>query len=253
MIRLSLYLIKTFIFSWLTVTFGFLVLVGLLDSLANGGEIIAEGRGFTATFEYMLYRAPVIFDRVLLFTIVVAMLLTYVKLIRAHELVSLLSFGLSVPKQIAMLAPAVIAVTTLSVILINTAMPPAVRALQAWGIGEYKATSVSAEKPLWLQDGNRIVKAAGRPNMLTLTNLQFFDQEENGEISIISWIDSARYNGETWDLSGVSRLSSVERFTPAPISNWVTEQNPQSIAKLAADPRDLSLKDMRIFVNPASV
>jgi len=247
MIRLALYLIKTFLFSWLTVTFGFLVLVGLLDSLANGGEIIADGRGFLATFEYMFYRAPVIFDRVLLFTIVVAMLLTYVKLIRQHELVSILSFGLSVPRQIAMLAPAVIGVTLISVTIINITMPPAVRSLQAWGIGEYKSSSISEEKPLWLQDGKRLVRAAGRPNMRTLTNLHFFDQEENGEISIVSWVNSARYNGESWDLSDVSRLATQDRLTPAPLTNWDTEHHPESIAKLAADPRDLSLKDMRIF------
>lgn len=247
MIRLSLYLIRTFLFSWITVTFGFLVLVGLLDSLANGGEILSDGRGFMATFEYMAYRAPVIFDRVLLFTLTVAMLLTYVKLIRQHELVSLLSFGLSVPKQVAMLTPAVVGVTMLSVLFINIAMPPAVRALQAWGIGEYKRTSISEENPLWLQDNNRIVRAAGRPNMRMLTDLQFFEREENGEVSIISWIGSARFNGENWDLSEVSRLASGDRFTPAPLTLWETEQNPESIAKLAADPRDLSLQDMRVF------
>jgi lipopolysaccharide export system permease protein len=232
MIRLAIYLIKTFLFSWITVTFGFLVLVGLLDSLANGGEILSDGRGFMATFEYMLYRASVIFDRVLLFTLVVAMLLTYVKLIRQHELVSLLSFGLSVPRQIAMLAPAVIGVTVLSVLFINTAMPPAVRALQAWGIGEYKRTSISQEKPLWLQDGGRIVRAAGRPDMETLTDLQFFDQEKNGDISVISWVERAEFSSEGWVLSGVSRLATGERFTPAPLPLWATEQNPESIAKL---------------------
>ncbi|NNC37192.1 MAG: YjgP/YjgQ family permease [Acidimicrobiales bacterium] len=247
MIRLSIYMIKTFVLSWLTVTFGFLVLVGLFDALANGGEIISGDRGFIATFEYMIYRAPVIFDRVLLFTVMVAMLLTYVKLIRQHELVSLLGFGLSVPRQIAMLTPAVVGVTMLSITFINTAMPPAVRSLQAWGIGEYKRTSISEEKPLWLQDGNRIIKAAGRPNMRTLTNLQFFDQEENGDISIISWIDRADYSPDGWVLKGVSRLATGDRFTPAPLSVWSTEQNPESIAKLAADPRDLSLKDMRLF------
>lgn len=247
MIRIALYLIKTFLFSWLTVTFGFLILVGLLDSLANGGEILSGGRGFVATFEYMLYRAPVIFDRVLLFTIMVAILLTYVKLIRQHELVSLLSFGLSVPKQVAMLTPAVVGVTMLSILFINTAMPPAVRSLQAWGIGEYKRTSISTEKPLWLQDGQRLIRAAGRPNMKTLTDLQFFDQEANGDISVISWIEKAEFSSTGWVLSGVSRLATGDMFTPAPLTLWTTEQNPESIAKLAADPRDLSLKDMRTF------
>ncbi|PHR60380.1 MAG: hypothetical protein COA43_06600 [Robiginitomaculum sp.] len=247
MIRLALYLSKTFVLSWLTVTFGFLMLIGLLDSLANGGEILSDGRGFTATFEYMAYRAPVIFDRVLLFTVMVAMLLTYVKLIRQHELVALLGFGLSVPRQIAMLTPAVVGVTALAVLFINTAMPPSVRALQAWGIGEYKRTSITESKPLWLQDGNRFIRAAGRPDMNTLTNIQFFDHTQTGEISIVSWVEQAKFNGENWDLSGVERLSTQDRFTPAPLIVWVTEQTPTSIAKLAADPRDLALKDMRHF------
>ncbi len=249
MIRLALYISKTFVFSWLIVTFGFLILIGLLDSLANSNEIAASGRGGMATFEYMLYRAPVIFDRVLLFTVVVAMLLTYVKLIRQHELVALIGFGFSVPKQVAMLAPAVVGVTALAVFFINTAMPPSVRALQAWGVGEYKRTSISQEKPLWLQDGNRIVRAAGRPDMETLTDLQFFDQEENGQISIITWVKQARYDfqDKVWVLDGVERLSTRDRFTPAPFTKWMSEQTPNSIARLAADPRDLSLRDMRKF------
>lgn len=247
MIRLAIYISKTFIFSWLTVTFGFLMLIGLLDSLANGGEIMSDGRGFTATFEYMAYRAPVIFDRVLLFTIMVAMLLTYVKLIRQHELVALLGFGLSVPTQIAMLTPAVVGVSCIAILFINTAMPPSVRALQAWGIGEYKRTSISEEKPLWLQDGERIIRAAGRPDMETLTDLQFFDQVENGAVSIVSWAKQAKYNGESWDLTGVERLSTEYHFTPASLTVWSSEQTPTTIAKLAADPRDLALKDMRTF------
>lgn len=247
MVRLAIYLSKTFLFSWLMVTFGFLILIGLLDSLANGGEIVDSGRGFTGTFEYMAYRAPVIFDRVLLFTIMVAMLLTYVKLIRQHELVALLGFGLSVPRQVAMLAPAVVGATIFAIFVINTAMPPAVRALQAWGIGEYKRTSVSDDKPLWLQDGERIIRAAGRPDMDTLTDVQFFDQVENGEIAIISWAKQAKYNGKNWDLTGVNRLTTQDRFTPAPLRIWASEQTPTSIAKLAADPRDLSLNDMIKF------
>ena len=74
MIKLALYISKTFILSWIMVTFGFLILIALLDSMANGAEILSDGRGFMATFQYMAYRAPVIFDRVLLFTIMVAML-----------------------------------------------------------------------------------------------------------------------------------------------------------------------------------
>ncbi len=249
MIRIAVYISKTFVFSWLVVTFGFLILIGLLDSLANSNEIAESGRGGMATFEYMLYRAPVIFDRVLLFTVIVAMLLTYVKLIRQHELVALIGFGFSVPKQVALLAPVVMSATVLAILLINIAMPPSVRALQAWGVGEYKRTSINSENPLWLQDGTRIVRAAGRPNMETLTDLQFFDQEETGEISIASWVKKATYSFEqnAWILEGVERATARDRFTPGPFSLWLSEQTPTTIAKLAADPRDLSLEDMRKF------
>ena len=249
MIRIALYLSKSFITIWLIVTFGFLILIGLLDSLANGSEIMANGKGFKATFEYMTFRAPVIFDRVLLFTIMVAILLTYVKLIRQHELVALLGFGLSIPRQILMLAPAVLGVSILSVLFINTAMPPAVRALQSWGVGEYKRSQISEEKPLWLQDGKRIVRAAGRPSPDKLSNLQFFNQEKNGDISLISWAETATYDPKTkfWRLQNVKRISVEENMIPTPMGAWVSEQTPNSIARLAADPRDLGLKDMRKF------
>jgi len=248
MIRIAIYLSKTFIFSWLTVTFGFLILIGLLDSLANGGEIMSDGRGFAATFEYMAYRAPVIFDRVLLFTVMVAILLTFVKLIRQHELVAIIGFGISVPRQIAMLTPAVVGVTTMAILFINTMTPPAVQALQTWGVGEYKRSAITEDKPLWLQDRTRIVLATGRPAMDTLTNLQFFDQMENGEISVISWIGQAKYDGTTWQLSDVTRVPTQEKVTPTELTTWDSEHTPLSIAKLAADPRDLSFKDMRLFM-----
>ena len=162
MFKFAVYLSKIFIFTWLTVVFGFLVLIGLLDSLANGGDIVASGQGFKGTFIYMYLRAPVIFDRIFVFTLVVAILLTYVKLIRQHELVALLGFGISVPKQIMLLTPAVVGAALLSVTFIDFAMAPAVRTLQAWGIGEYKIKNITADNPLWLEDSGRIVKASTR-------------------------------------------------------------------------------------------
>ena len=138
MYKFFTYLSGSFIRIWLTTVFGFIILIGLLDSLANGADIVGGGGQFSDTFKYMAYRAPVIFDRVFIFTLVVAMLLLFVKLIRQHELVAFLSFGISTPKQITLLAPSVVGAALVSIMIINTAMPPSVRALQAWGIGEYK-------------------------------------------------------------------------------------------------------------------
>ena len=143
MIKLLSYLSKTFYTIWLTTVFGFLVLIGLLDSLANGSDILADGGGFIDTFKYMGLRAPVIFDRIFVFTIVVSVLLTYVKLIRQHELVALLGFGISVTRQLLLMTPIVLFTAFSSVAIIDISIAPAVRSLQAWGIGEYKIKNIT--------------------------------------------------------------------------------------------------------------
>ena len=253
--RLMRYVSKRFLLIWLGVTFGFLVLIGLLDSLANGGDIISGEGGFSETFRYMFYRAPVIFDRIYVFTFVVAILLVFVGLIRNHELVALLGFGISVPKQILMLVPIVLTCALGSVVIIDTALPPAVRALQAWGVAEYKQRNVTEDKPLWLEDDRRIVRAAARPGYSLLGNLEFYARTDTGQVKTITWAESARFLGDAgWELNGVRRLevagadgetrTAVEQQGP---SLWNSSQTPDSIARLAADPRDISLADMRGF------
>jgi len=180
MYKFFTYLSNSFIRIWLGTVFGFLVLIGLLDSLANGADIIGNGGQFTDTFKYMAYRAPVIFDRIFIFTLVVAMLLVFVKLIRQHELVALLGFGISVPKQIGLLTPAVVGASLLSIIIINITMPPSVRALQAWGIGEYKIKNISPDNPLWFEDNREIVRASLRFGMDRLGGLEIFSREIDG-------------------------------------------------------------------------
>ena len=253
MLKFAAYLSKSFFSVWIGCVFGFLILIGLLDSLANGGDILANGT-FADTFRYMFYRAPVIFDRIFVFTLVVAMLLVYVRLIRNHELVALLGFGISVPRQFGLLAPVVLAASILSIIVINFAMPPAVRALQAWGIGEYKIKNVTSSNPLWLEDGDRIVRAASRPGYNALGNLQIFTRNEQGSVVEAIWAERALFDGEEWSLYGIEVLpiagaeGEVRSAKPLPDEMaWDTKQSPNSIARLAAEPRDLALKDMRNF------
>lgn len=234
--------------------FGFLVLIGLLDSLANGADIMAGDGKFTDTFRYMAYRAPVIFDRIFVFTLVVSMLLVFVKLIRAHELVALLGFGISVPKQLLLMTPIVLAASLFSITFINYAMPPSVRALQAWGIGEYKLKSISETNPLWLEDSGKIVRVAARPGMNRLADMEIFSRNDRGIVTSALWADQARFEKEKWVLTGVQNLP-IEGSNGEPRMAlremqpriWETQQTPATIARLAAEPRDLSLRDMRNF------
>lgn len=255
MSRFHLYLSKSFLTIWLSVVFAFLVLIGLLDSLANGGDIVGEGGNFLDTFKYMFYRAPVIFDRIFVFTLMVATLLTYVRLIRNHELVALLGFGFSVPKQFMTLAPVMLFCSLVSITIINYAMPPAVRALQAWGIGEYKVKALSDKNPLWIQDGLDVVVVRGRPGMNELSKLEIWKRNEKGEVQEVIWSDWAVFDGNGgWVLKkDVKRLEiaglegDLRKAEPAQNLRWDTKQTPETIARLAAEPRDLGLSDLKNF------
>ena len=248
-----------FLTKWLMTVFGFLVLIGLLDSLANGGDIMSGDGGFSNTFRYMMLRAPVIFDRIFVFTIVVAILLTFVKLIRQHELVALLGFGISVPKQIMLLTPAVLAAGFTSITFIDYAIAPAVRSLQAWGIGEYKVKNITPNNPLWLEDNRRIVRAEKRINYEELGNLEIYQRSETGQVEDVLWAEKAVYKAPNWELVGVQSLpiKGAEGDPRMPLRSaapeiWETAQTPMTIARLAAEPRDLSLSEMRQFKKPGN-
>lgn len=254
MLKFFSYLSQMFLSTWLTTVFGFLVLIGLLDSLANAGDILADGGGFIDTFKYMGLRAPVIFDRIFIFTIVVAILLVFVKLIRQHELVALLGFGISVPKQLFLMTPVVLATAFGSITVIDYTIAPTVRALQAWGIGEYKVKNITRDNPLWLEDNGRIVKASGRIDYNTLANLEFYSRSKGGEVEEILWAERATYEDEIWTLEGLQILpikgsDGEPRIATKEINPrlWKTQQTPKTIARLAADPRDLSMSEMHNF------
>ncbi len=253
--RFFRYLSKSFLTIWLSTVFAFLILIGLLDSLANGGDILSGDGNFLDTFRYIFYRAPVIFDRIFVFTLMVASLLTYVRLIRNHELVALIGFGYSAPKQFMTLAPIMLFCSVASIIIINFAMPPAVRALQAWGVGEYKVKQLSDKNPLWIQDGLDVVVARGRPGMNELSNLQIWKRNNKGEVQNVIWADWAVYDGNGgWVLKKdvqslqVAGIEGTRRVAePVQGLRWDTKHTPDTIARMAAEPRDLGLSDLQNF------
>ncbi|MEO9971610.1 MAG: LptF/LptG family permease [Hyphomonadaceae bacterium] len=244
--RLIWYLSKLFVSIWLVVAFGLVVLAGLLDSLANAPEITASDEG--GALYYMWLRAPVIFDQVFPFTLMLSLLLCFVTLIRRNELVALQGVGLSVFAQVRALAPVVLAVSFLAMAITDARVPHSVQSLNDWGIGEYQGGNVSDEEPLWLNDKGTFVRMKGRDGLSTLTDLTFYQRNDAAQVTGVTWAARAEYTGNGWALQGLSSLA-VDGADPAPelLTFWDTDQTPLVIDKLAADPRNLSIKDLRAF------
>ena len=248
MLRLIIYISKIFLARWLVAVFGMVILVGLLDSLANASAIAASGDG--GALRYMMLRAPVIYDLVIVFSIMLALLLTFVSLIRRNELVAIQGIGLSIFAQVRALVPIVLVVSIGSLFLINHTLPPSVQALNAWGIGEYEEGTVTEDEPLWLNDNGLFVRMKGRTGLDILTDLTFFHRDRAGYVQRVSWAQRATYQEGSWALEGIETLivDSAEA-PPPPLTAWVTNQTPLLIDKLAAEPRDLSLRDLTAFAS----
>lgn len=248
MLRLILYISKIFLARWFVAIFGMVVLVGLLDSLANASAIAASGEDGGA-LRFMMLRGPVIYDLVFLFSLMLALLLTFVSLIRRNELVALQGIGLSVFAQVRALIPVVLLVSIGSMFLINYTLPASVQALNAWGIGEYEQGTVTEDEPLWVNDNGLFVRMKGRDGLNILEDLTFFHRDRGGYIERVTWAERAVFDNKgNWQLEGLDTLIVDNAEAPPPeITAWVTKQTPLLIDKLAAEPRDLALTDLAAF------
>ncbi|MBB4659288.1 LptF/LptG family permease [Parvularcula dongshanensis] len=245
--RFAVYLSGMLASRWAMAAIASVTLIGLLDSLANSSEIAerAEAMGAGGATTYLIQRMPVIFDRTLLVAILLAVVLTYVSLVRRREIVALTAAGLSAFRQVVLIAPMTLLIAGLSILIVDTAMPSAVRGLQSWGAPGYSGDLLSDEDPLWIADQGRIVRIASRRGPETFGDVQIYDIGEDGAPSAITFADTATWRGdEEWELGG-TRVVSLEPGAPKPSARWRSEQTPASLDRVIAEPRDLSLADMQ--------
>lgn len=246
MIRVSWYLSKMLLLRWVFSAVGMVILIGFVDTLSKTDEF-AETTGGTA-LDYTLLRAPIIFDQIFIFTLAIAILLTFVSLIRRNELVALQSFGLSPIAQLRIFAPVIILISVLAGVVIDTRLPSSVRALNVWGIADYKGGSISPDKPLQLNDQamNMTVSIEGREGADRLVGLSFLLRTDTGTLRGVEWADDAEYREGVWHLNGVTSTTTTSAaFTS--FDTWQTQQSPDLIDRLASEPRHLSISDLNRF------
>ena len=238
MSRLALYTSRIFLVRWFAISLGMIVLVGLVDSLANASAL-PDGDTIFGTFRYMALRAPDIFSKLFLMVVMLATLLTFSSLVRNRELVAILGLGYSVPAQWWMLAPAVFLATAFSAALVDQSVPPAIRALDAWRGAEVTPDA----NPLWLDDQGMFVEITSLGGN-QIVGLTFLERDENGAVRSIRWADRADYSDEGWKLTGVTEMRFDDENATTPLV-WETEQTPDALQTLGADPIDLSISDLQ--------
>lgn len=242
--RLTRYLSVLFLQRLVIAVLAMVTLLGVLDALGNADKL-PDGAGFAGQMRYMWLRLPILFDRTIVFALLLGVLLTYASLFRRHELVIISAAGVSIFGQIRMLIPAVLLAGIVSAVVIDRASPPASEALQAWLGSEAMQEDSQAPERLWLSDGPRLIELQGLQDD-TLSGITIFERDATGAVVSITTAESARPVQGGWEMSGARQ----QRFDGAIMeaeSFWPSPQTPESLRKLLTEPRDMSFADLLAF------
>ncbi len=217
-----------------------LVLVSLLDALGNA-DLLPEEADFADRLRFMVLRLPMIFDRIFLFALMLGVLLTYLQLIRRDELVAIVASGMSALGQVRTLAPAVILAAIFSAGLIDQTLPRTSRALEEW-LGPAVLETTGVPDHVWLNDSGTLVEI-GTVRGRRLADIVFYQRGSEGLVHSVIRAEAAVYEDGNWNLVGARSvdLGLSEAIVP---DIWETPQTPETLHRLAAPPRNLSLGDL---------
>lgn len=241
MSRLGRYLALLFLQRLLITGFAMVILLGVLDALGNA-DLLPENAGLADNLRYMLLRMPILFDRILMFALLAALLLTFMTLIRRNELVAIAGAGISAFGQVRALLLAVVLASVAAGGLIDQVNPRAKAALENWLGAEVLRKEGRGTGDLWLAEDGLLVEIEGLQNG-ALTGLTLFERTETGRIAAVSTAARATPGAGGWVLSGVAQ----ERFDGKPLAPpaiWQTGQTARSLGLLLAEPRDLAAADL---------
>lgn len=239
---LGVYISLLFLQRLLITLFALVTLLSVLDSLANADNL-PPGLGVLGQLRYMGLRLPILLDRALLFSILMAVLLTYVSLSRRNEMVALSASGMSIFGQMKLLMPVVFVTGALFALFINQVSPPASRAVQTWLGTKALQTDDATPQKLWLSDENRLVELEEVKGN-DLFGVTIFNRDDQGFIVSVTVAPSASAAPGGWRLKdAVQRRFDTEPHT-GDLSFWPSPQTPDSLRDLILPPRDMAFSTL---------
>ena len=238
---------------------GLVMLVLLLDVMAQSNEIIAGEEGVMGLWRYGGLRLPLIASRLIPFSVLIAALLTLIYLSRHGELVVMTGAGVSQFKLIAMFLPVVLIIAGGHFWIDDRAGPASIRALDAWGVAGYAPARPSGGgrgggTVLWVRAGNDIIRlrqdgGIDADDHNRLGALSIFSRDAAG--NLIERLDAASAVNDSgvWTLYDVTRFDvAANRLSQAAEMAWPGDLLPSQISTLSSHPRALPLSAVWRFV-----
>lgn len=241
-------MISRFLLIFAAVTAGILI----LDLMAFADEVVEDGGDSTAALlRYSLLRAPLVANKLVPFTALIAALVVLTRLVRNSELTAIRAAGVSQLQLMFALLPAALLIAAPQFALDGWVAPKAVESLRAWGVGEYDENDDDAT---WLRDGEdmvRIRQVDGERGLLR--DISILERSGSGSFERQIQAASARFDGERWTLRDVT-ISTPRSARPERLEqmSWETGVEPEMFSSFAEHPSEMNFSRLiRFLEKPA--
>lgn len=227
----------------------------MLDLLAFADEIVEEGGNSSeALLRYSLLRVPMVANKLVPFTALIAALVVLTRLVRNSELTAIRAAGVSQLQLMMALLPAAFLIAVPQFALDGWLAPEAAKALRAWGVGDYDEAVGDTGGITWLRDGDDMVRIryvdedAG-----LLRDVTILRRGEDGGFERRIKAARAQHEGDSWLLYDVT-ITDPRQADPERLDTmaWESSIDPEIFAAFAEHPSEMSFRKLaRFFENPA--
>jgi len=187
--RLTIYLAKMFITRILAVLVMLVLVLLMLDLLGRSGDILAvEGNTQADVWRYASLRMPQLVETFLHNSVLLATIITLAGLNQNSEVTAMKAAGLSAHQILAPLLLTGLVVSGLSFAFNERVVTRATATLRAWQDVDYGQIPEDPDVRLnvYFNDGNDVLMArqmAGRGEDIVLTDVTFYERDDNGMIA----------------------------------------------------------------------
>lgn len=227
----------------------------MLDLLAFADEIVEEGGNSTeALLRYSLLRAPMVANKLVPFAALISALVVLTRLVRNSELTAIRAAGVSQLQLMVALLPAAFLIAVPHFVLDGWLAPEAVKALRAWGVGDYDEAFGETGDVTWLRAGNDMVRIRYvDEDAELLRDVAILRRNENGDFERRIKAATAHYEDGHWLLRDVTitdpRQADPERLDTM---TWESSIDPEIFAAFSMHPSEMRFSKLaRLLQNPA--
>ena len=227
-------------------------LVHLLADAADQFNNITANAAAVAGIEYLLLRIPFIVTKLMPVSLLAGVMFGFAMMNRAREVVAMQALGISRLQIAIPLVIIAIAATVFDFAVSETIVPATNRRAEmvlTKRIGARNRHRMEGGET-WVRTRNAFIVAEGYDSSRKeLNDLTIFRFDHSAELSVVTQVDSAKWNGQRWHFQNVRSITVGDSDQTGKDQDMSLDLRPSDLeAPVAASPEDFSLAELNEFI-----